>query len=246
VTVPALVLAAGRSTRIEAVSGGRPKPLLRVGGRSLLEWNLRWLSQAGFGPLWINLHHRGPEVRAEVEAVAAGEPPLDVHFSPEDPILGTAGGWRRVAGAWAGTGAVVYGDNLTRFDLAAFLAAHRSSGAPATIALFDPDRHANTGIAGSRVLVSADGRVAGFEEIRGGRPAGALVSAGVYLLEPPVASRVPPGFADFGADVFPALVAEGSLRGHVMEEGGFCLGLDTPEHFETGRSMVERGTVALT
>jgi hypothetical protein len=79
VKLKALVLAAGRSTRIEPVSGGRPKPLLEVGGRSLLEWNLRWLTDAGIGPVWVNLHYRGDEVRSAVEAMALpGEPSVSL------------------------------------------------------------------------------------------------------------------------------------------------------------------------
>jgi mannose-1-phosphate guanylyltransferase len=205
-----------------------------VGGRSLLEWNLRWLLEAGIGPIWVNLHYRAGEVRAAVGSMAL---PGDIRFSPEDPIQGTAGAWRRLVGEWEDTSLVVYGDNLTRFDLRAFQRAHRGSGRLGTVALFDPARHANTGIAGSRVLVSADGRVDGFEEMRGGAAGSSLVSTGACLLEPAVAARMEPGFSDFGADVFPALVAEGELGAYVMEAGGFCLGLDTPAHYEMGRRM---------
>jgi mannose-1-phosphate guanylyltransferase len=205
-----------------------------VGDRSLLEWNLRWLLETGVGPIWVNLHYRAAEVRAAVEAMAL---PGEVRFSPEDPIQGTAGAWRQLAAEWDDTSLVVYGDNLTRFDLHAFQRAHRGSAALATVALFDPSRHANTGIAGSRVLVSGAGRVEGFEEVRGGGAGESLVSTGACLLEPGVADRMGPGFADFGADVFPALVADGALRAHVIEAGGFCLGLDTPAHYETGRRL---------
>jgi mannose-1-phosphate guanylyltransferase len=240
--VKGLVLAAGRSTRIEAVSRGVPKPLLEVGGRSLLEWNLRWLVEAGVEPIWVNLHYRGEDVRAAVESMAlpAG---ADMRFSVEDPILGTAGAWRKLVAEWDDTSLVAYGDNLTRFDIGEFVSAHRRGAALATVALFDPSRHANTGIAGSRVLVSADGRVEGFEEVRGGLAGGSLVSTGAVLLEPVVAERIPSAFADFGADVYPGLVREGELGAHVIETGGFCLGLDTPSHFEAGQRLVAEGLV---
>jgi NDP-sugar pyrophosphorylase family protein len=253
--VRGLVLAAGRSSRIGPISGGRPKPLLEVGGRSLLEWNLRWLVAAGVGPIWVNLHYRGDEVRRAVDAMELGG--ADVRFSEEDPILGTAGAWRALAGEWDGTSLVVYGDNLCRFDLASLRAAHAGAragtgagtgaGTLATVALFDPARHGNTGIAGSRVLVDESGRVTGFEETRGGSsPEGSvLVSTGACLLEPAVAERMEPGFSDFGRDVFPDLVADGALAGWVVGEGGFCLGLDTPEHFEVGVEMVATGRVRL-
>jgi mannose-1-phosphate guanylyltransferase len=216
--------------------------LLEVGGRSLLEWNLRWLFAAGLEAVWVNLHYRALEVRSAVEGLALPGP---VRFSHEDPILGTAGAWRKLAGEWDSTSLVVYGDNLTRFDLGAFLDAHRAAGALATVALFDPSRHANTGIAGSRVLVGDDGRVAGFEEARGGVAGESLVSTGACLLEPVVAEWLAPGFSDFGADVFPPLVRAGELAAHVIEPGGFCLGLDTPAHYEEGRRLVSAGAVEI-
>lgn len=257
------MLAAGRSTRIEPLSRGCPKPLLEVGGRSLLEWNLRWLAASGVGPIWVNLHYRADRVRAAVEAMDLPGA-VDIRFSHEDPILGTAGAWRELAAEWSdATSLVVYGDNVTRFDLGAFQAAHRAAAATgsavagaanatgpvlATVALFDPARHANTGIAGSRVRVDGTSRVAGFEEVRGGSGdavGAALVNTGACLLEPAVAGGLDRGFADFGADVFPALARSGRLGAHVIEDGGFCLGLDTPTHFEAGRRLVETGAVEL-
>jgi mannose-1-phosphate guanylyltransferase len=212
-----------------------------VGGRSLLEWNLRWLTAAGMGPIWINLHYRPDEVRRAVESMDL--PGEEIRFSHEDPILGTAGAWRELAPEWDETTLVVYGDNLTRFDLGAFSAAHRAARVLATVALFDPARHANTGIAGSRVVIGADRRVEGFEETRGGAAGPSLVNTGACLLEPVLAERIAPGYADFGGDVFPALVRDRALAAHVIEDGGFCLGLDTPAHFELGREMVESGKV---
>jgi NDP-sugar pyrophosphorylase family protein len=216
---------------------------LEVGGRSLLEWNLRWLVAAGIGPIWVNLHYRAEEVRRAVEGLGWLGP--DIRFSHEDPILGTAGAWRALASEWDDTSLVVYGDNMTRFDLRAFVAAHRRAASLATLALFDPVRHANTGIAGSRAIVGAGGRVEGFEEVRGGLAGPSLVSTGACLLEPAVIQHVGPGFSDFGADVFPGLVLAGHLAAHLIEDDGFCLGLDTPEHFERGRDMVEGGRVRL-
>jgi hypothetical protein len=111
------------------------------------------------------------------------------------------------------------------------------------VALFDPARHANTGIAGSRVLVDDDGRVTwGSRRRRGGVAGGSLVSTGACLLEPAVAERMGPGFSDFGADVFPA-GPDGVLAAHVIEPGGFCLGLDTPPISRRGGSWCRRGRV---
>lgn len=164
--MPALVLAAGRSTRIAAVAAGRPKPLLDVAGRSLLEWSLRWLASHGVGRVWINLHHEADAIRA---AIGSGDwLGLDIRYSPESTLLGTAGAWRRLHPAWPSTSLVVYGDNLMRFDLERLLHAHRENGTRMTVALFDPARHAHTAACGGVARV-ADGRVTAFHEGIGAR-----------------------------------------------------------------------------
>ena len=64
----ALVLAAGRSTRIRAVAGDLPKPLLPVEGRPILENTLRWVATSGIGDVWI---YRMAPTRKQLHALEA-------------------------------------------------------------------------------------------------------------------------------------------------------------------------------
>jgi mannose-1-phosphate guanylyltransferase len=237
---PALVLAAGRSTRIAAVADGRPKPLLEIAGRTLLGWNLRWLAAHGITDVWINLHYEADRIRAAVGDGA--QHGVRARFAFEPALLGTAGAWRALASHWDGTSLVIYGDNLMRFDLHALLATHRAGGRPATVAVFDPTRHANTGVAGGRARVE-DGRIAGFVEGSDAHGA-AWINAGAYALEPGIATMMAEGFLDFGHDVLPKLAAGEALTAHVVEAGAFCLGLDTPERFARAQRMIADGLVA--
>lgn len=277
--VPALVLAAGRGTRIAAVSAGRPKPLLEVAGRSLLEWNLRWLAAHGVGRVWINLHREADVIRAAIGSGA--HLGLHVRYSHETTLLGTAGAWRRLRDEWSGTSLVVYGDNLMRFDVTGLLRVHRETGARLTVALFDPARHVHTAAAGGFAHVE-DGRVTAFYEgVPGGLPTPPdpspsptsigcaalgsgfrvpgsaatdskrgngnpeLINAGVYALEPTLASLIGAGYQDFGHDVLPRLAERGELSAHIIEPTGFCLGVDTPERYARAKAMVAGGAVAL-
>lgn len=235
-----IVLAAGRGSRLAGVAAELPKPLVALGGRPLLEWNLRWLAAAGARRVWLNVHHLAARIEEALgDGAAFG---VELRYSRETELLGTAGGWRRVATTEpAERWLVVYGDNAMRFDLERLLAAHDASGMAATVALFDPARHANTGIAGGRAALAPDGRVRRFME---GGTVG-LVNAGVYVLEAEVAERVPAGYADFGRDVLPGLAEEGRLAGHVMEDGAFCLGVDTPARLREAERMVATAEVRL-
>ena len=114
----------------------------------------------------------------------------------------------------------------------------------ATLALFDVRSHRHTGIAGGRVSVDADGAVTGFVE---GGAASHLVNAGVYVVEPRLIELIARDrLVDFGREVFPTALAHGRrLQGRVIEDEGFCLGLDTPQAYRRGLKLVEGGQVRL-
>jgi mannose-1-phosphate guanylyltransferase len=240
--VSAMLLAAGKSTRIAPIGEGLPKPLLIVGGQPILVRNVRWLRAAGVRDVWVNLHYRGDLIREVLNDGRAWA--IRVHYSEEPEILGTAGGVRKVLSSLGETFLVVYGDNLVDFDLQSFVAAHLRSRAAVTIAVFD-HTVPNTGMAGGTVSLSTTGEIEGFVE--GGPRAidARFVSAGVYAVQRAAIGGFPEGrFLDWGKDVFPVLLAERQrLVGYRIE--GYCLGLDTPERYERGMSLVASGQVTL-
>ncbi|HUF52058.1 MAG TPA: nucleotidyltransferase family protein [Longimicrobiales bacterium] len=226
----ALILAAGKGTRLRPVAGQRPKPLIPVGGTSPLRHAVDWVAALEPACIWINVHAGAAQIMEAIGREATGVPVL---YSHEPVLLGTAGAWKKLAREWTEPALVVYGDNLMRFDLRRLLAAHEGAGALATIAVFDPSRHRNTGIGGGRVELDGT-RVVRFTE--GG--AAGIVNAGAYVLEPALATRLADGFLDFGHDVFPALAAAGELAAHMVEDAGYCLGVDTPERLASARELM--------
>src|SRR2546422_2134216 len=233
--VDAVLLAAGNSTRIAAVGGGVPKPLLAVQGEPILVRNVRWLAGAGVRTIWVNLHYRGDLIRA---ALGDGSTwGVAIRYSEEPTILGTAGGVRKVLSELGQTFLVVYGDNLVELDLSAFVESHLRRRADVSIALFD-DSTPNTGMAGGRVALGADETVASFTEGAAGVKLAGFVNAGVYAVENRVLSGFPEArFLDWGKDVFPALLGKGArIFGYPIE--GYCLWLDTPASYERGLALI--------
>ena len=87
----AMILAAGRGKRMGALTADCPKPLLRVGSDSLIGWQLRRLTRAGFREVVINLGYRGTMI---ADALGDGSAyGLHIHYSREpEEGLETAGG----------------------------------------------------------------------------------------------------------------------------------------------------------
>lgn len=88
----AMVLAAGFGTRMGALTRERPKPLLPVRGRPLIDHALDLAAGAGVGRAVVNLHYLGGMIREHL----AGRTSPEVQFSEEAPeILDTGGGIRQ-------------------------------------------------------------------------------------------------------------------------------------------------------
>jgi MurNAc alpha-1-phosphate uridylyltransferase len=89
-THPVLIFAAGFGTRMGALTATRPKPLIEVAGKALLDHALALAEDAGAAPVVVNLHYLGGQIREHLKHRAG------VRFSDEgDRILETGGGLRR-------------------------------------------------------------------------------------------------------------------------------------------------------
>ena len=228
----ALILAAGKSTRIAQTAGGIPKPLLPIKGEPVLVHNLKLLKKHGVKEAWINLHFMADAVR---ECVGDGSRwGVAVRYWHEREILGTAGALKNLEREFKdGAHYVVYGDNYTDCDLTEIMEQHKKKDAAATVAVFDPAKNPNSGIAGGKIKVGTEGSIEEFNE--GGKD-GNWVNAGIYALEPSVMDIIPKGFSDFGKDVFPALLKnKKKIQAYPIK--GFCFAVDTPESYERAQAL---------
>ncbi len=104
-TIPALILAAGRGQRMRPLTDSTPKPLLQVRGRALIDWHVQALADGGFTRLVINTDWLGQQIPAHfehqigLEANKYGRKQLSISYSHEGLDFGaaleTAGGVAR-------------------------------------------------------------------------------------------------------------------------------------------------------
>lgn len=85
----AMVLAAGRGTRLGSASDTRPKPLTMVGGKPVIARVLDSLAAAGVRECVVNTHHLGQMIEDEI---GPSHGPLSVAYSRESELLDVAGG----------------------------------------------------------------------------------------------------------------------------------------------------------
>jgi mannose-1-phosphate guanylyltransferase len=173
----ALLLAAGLGTRLRPLTDVMPKCLVRIKGRPLLDFWLEMLTEAGIGPLLVNLHHLPEQVR---EYVATSRFRDNVVLVYEHSLLGTGGTILANSVFFSdGPFMVIHADNYSRFDVRAFVECHRARppGCEITMLTFTTDAPQSCGI------VELDNRnvVVGFHE-KVAHPPGSLANGAVYIM----------------------------------------------------------------
>ena len=130
----ALILAAGLGTRLGDLTSDRPKALVEVAGRTMLEHQLRHLSAAGFDKFVINIHHFSGVVK---DFLARHDNfGLDIRLSDETDLLLDTGGGIRKAMPMFGNDLPVMVHNVDIFsnvDLKSLYLGHIESGADSTL-----------------------------------------------------------------------------------------------------------------
>lgn len=222
-TSKAMILAAGEGTRLRPLTLDTPKALLPVGGLPLIQHQLAWLKSHGIQEAAINLHHLGEKIK---DFLGNGSRwGMRISYSPEETLLGTAGGVKRMEHFFPDTFVVLYGDILTNFDLSAMVNFHQQKSAVATLVIFEAANPWEVGV----VEMDREGRILGFEEkpqssvpspqsLVSSPQSPVLASGGVYVLEKQVLDHIrAQGFSDFAYDIFPKLIRLGlPLYGYVL------------------------------
>lgn len=232
----AMLLAAGKGTRLGELTQNMPKPLLPIAGRPLLSFTLALLADAGVSDVVVNLHHLAAQVREQLGDGSRWG--LRVRYSLEEELLGTAGAVRRAADAFTEPFLVVYGDNLLDVDLRQLVRAHQARQAAATIGLYQAPDPTAVGL----VETDLDGRVRRFiEKPQPEEVTTRWANAGLYMLEPRLLASIPVGgLVDFGHDMFPRWLAGGE-RIFAAPLAGLVQDIGTPEGYRAAAKAVTTG-----
>ncbi len=238
----AMILAAGAGTRLRPLTLTVPKVLLPVSGVPLIRHILVWLKSHDIRDVAINLHYQGQKIR---DALGDGRNlGMQIAYSTEDTILGTAGGVKRMAHYLDGPFVVHYGDVLTDFDLTDMLRLHQAKKAAATLAILKVSRPRSAGV----VEMDADARVLSFTEKPAERAASSdLESGATYILERTVLDTIPVGQpSDFGHDVFPALLAKDlPVYGYILKDDDYLVDIGTIEKYRQANEDMAAGRIRI-
>lgn len=206
-----------------------PKAMLPIAGKPLLEHTVELLRRHGITQIAVNLHHK-PEVITD-HFGDGRDFGVEIQYSLEDPILGTAGAVKKLEAYLDETFVVVYGDVLTNLNMRTLISFHEIQGGLATIALYRVDDPSACGL----VELDDHWQIVHFME----KPPSEevftdLANTGIFVVEPEVIDHIPSGtFYDFGHDLFPKLLEEGvPICGYPISDTDYVLDIGTADRYE--------------
>ncbi len=206
----AMVLAAGLGTRLRPITNLLAKPAIPVGPKSLIEWLLIHLASQNVTDAVVNLHYKPDSIKKLLQD--GQQIGLNVTYSEEPEILGTAGGLANAASCFAGeeTIIMVNADSLFDFNLQEAIESHRRAGALATMLLLPHQGHYSAVDMKDGIILSPS------------LPASAAKATpyhftGIHILSTRIFNFLPSGFSDINRTIYPELIKKGhAIRGEVL------------------------------
>lgn len=192
----AMILAAGLGTRLRPLTDDRPKALVEVGGRTLLEIALTRLRAFGIREVIVNTHHYADMILKYLEA--NDNFGMNIEISREEILLDTGGGLKKAAHFFLEDSVgsqepfILHNvDVISTIDLGRMTRLHTEQDALATLAVQDRetsryllfDEHGK--LCGRRA-----GRDGSAEMVRSARQAQALAFSGIHLVSPHLLTKM--------------------------------------------------------
>lgn len=245
----AMILAAGKGTRVRPITYTIPKPLIPILQKPVMEFLLELLRQHGFDQIMVNVSHLANEIENYFRDGQRFGVQLAYSFEGRivDGVLvgeavGSAGGMRRIQDFtpfFDDTFVVLCGDALIDLDLSAAVKWHREKGSIATVIMKSVPREEvpSYGI----VVTDEDGRVRTFQEKPKVEEAlSTNISTGIYIFEPEIFNYIPPGENfDIGSQLFPKLVEKNApFYGLVMDFEWVDIG-KVPDYWQAIRGVLQ-------
>ena len=235
-------MAGGFGTRLKPLTINRPKPMVPVANRPIMEHIVELLRKHGITDLISILYFQPDHITSHFgDGSAFG---VNMQYVTADADYGTAGAVRNAEELIGGDRVIVIsGDVLTDFDLTVAIREHDERGADATIALTSVDNPLAFGI----VIVDREsGRIVRFlEKPTWGEVFSDTINTGIYILEPGALARVPvrTNF-DFSKDLFPKMLRESApLYGHIAK--GYWRDIGNLDEYRRAHEDVLAGRVDL-
>lgn len=214
----AVVMAGGSGSRLRPLTIQRPKPMIPLVNKPVMNHILDLLKRHGISEVVITVQYLADLIQ-DFFGDGSGFG-MKIHYSVEETPLGTAGSVKNAQKHLDDTFIVISGDAVTNFDLTKLVDYHKKAKTLATLAIYNIANPVDYGV----ININSEGHITRFQEKPSrGSVMSDYVNTGIYVLEPNVLDFFEPNTPfDFGHDLFPMLHKQGyTLHGYIAE-GYWC------------------------
>ncbi len=193
----AVILAGGEGQRLRPLTKTRPKPLMRIGDRAILDIMLENLSKHKIKEVAITLGYRAEDIKKEIGDERHG---IKITYFEEEKALGTAGSVKNCESFIDSDTLILSGDALSNVNFTELFETHKKSGADITLTLTKMKNPSLYGV----VEIDSEGKITKFlEKPTMDKDSTALVNCGIYIIKKEVVDEIPPDtYYDFAKDIF--------------------------------------------
>ncbi len=220
----AVILAAGKGSRLGTLSNEIPKPMIKYNGKPLVEHNILLCKKYGIKEIFINTHHLANVITSYL---GNGDKfGVKINYSYENKLLGTAGALNNFREYLSSEPFfVLYGDNVSNFPLEKIIDKFNTTNSIGVIAFHFREDVSQSGVA---EFDEHDKIIKFVEKPKEGETESKWVNAGIYFLSPKVLDFIPIGFSDFAKDIFPKLLRN-QIPLYGVKQKEIVRAFDTPE-----------------
>ena len=178
----AVILAGGRGTRLRPYTRSLPKPMLPLGGKPILEYEIEWVRKNGIKEIILCVSYLRNKI---VDYFGDGERfGVKIEYAVSRKPLATAGQLKTAEKLIDGTFVCLYGDSIYNFSLRNMIKQHKKSKANITMSLFDYKFNLKYGV----IDTKKTGQVTAWNE----KPEFSVkINTGCYVMEPEVLTLIP-------------------------------------------------------
>jgi mannose-1-phosphate guanylyltransferase/phosphomannomutase len=215
----AVVMAGGEGSRLRPLTIRRPKPMVPIAGKPVMEHILNLLKRHGITEVVVTVQY----LASNIEDYFGNGSQWGMHitYSREDVPLGTAGSVKNAEDQLTEPFLVISGDALTDYNLTDIIAYHNQKRSLATLLL----AHVHNPLEYGVIITNEDGHITQFlEKPSWGEVFSDTINTGIYVLDPKIFTYFEPNKPfDFSQELFPMMLRQGDpIYGYVAPKGYWC------------------------
>lgn len=214
----AVVMAGGEGSRLRPLTIGRPKPMVPIAGKPVMEHILNLLKRHNITEVVVTVQYLASNIEDYFGNGSSFG--MRITYSREDMPLGTAGSVKNAEDQLSEPFLVISGDALTDFDLGAIIQYHQSKKALATLTL----AHVHNPLEYGVIITNEFGHITQFlEKPSWGEVFSDTINTGIYVLDPQVLTYFEKDKSfDFSQGLFPMMLKKGDPIYGYVASGYWC------------------------